>query len=142
MSSTANQAYDHPVPYVDTFGSRPCAVNVSWYSLMNGSLALAGSSTSLPLMMMYVPLPVSPWSISGLKNWLSEAHVADMITSGCQSACFSTAAIAWVQNAPVVSISSTSAFVAARVVNWLSRFAAAASWVACSTTLMSEPSVA
>ena len=69
---------------------------------------------------MCVSLPVRPWSISGLKNWSSEPHVPDMITSGFQVVCFSTSAIACVQNAPVVSMSSTSAPEAASVVNWLS----------------------
>ena len=73
---------------------------------------------------MFVFLPVRPWSISGLKNWATEPHVPDMMTIGFQVVCFSTAAIACVQNAPVVSSSSTSAPDWARVVNWLSRLAA------------------
>ena len=56
--------------------------------------------------MMCVPAPVRPWSISGWKNWLSEPHVPDMITTGFHDVFFSTSAIAWVQNAPDVSISS------------------------------------
>ena len=87
-------------------------------------------------------LPVRPWSISGLKNWFSEPHVPDMITSGFHVVCFSTSAIAWVQNAPEVSSSSTSAPLAASVVNWLSRFGAVGSWVSWSTTSMSVPLMA
>ena len=55
---------------------------VFWYSWTNGSSAFAGSLTSLKFWIRYVSLPVRPWSISGLKNWFSEPHVPDMITSG------------------------------------------------------------
>ncbi len=65
-----------------------------------------------------------------------------MITSGFHVVCFSNAAMAWVQNAPVVSSSSTSAPEFASVVNWLSRFAAVGSWFCWSMTLMSVPLIA
>ena len=78
--------------------------------------------------MMCVPSPVRPWSISGWKNWLNEAHVPDMITIGFHAVFFSSSAIAWVQNVPDVSISTTSAPDAAIVVNWLLRSGAVGSW--------------
>ena len=80
--------------------------------------------------------------MSGLKNWFSEPHVPDMITSGFQVVCFSTLAMAWVQNAPEVSSSSTSAPDAASVVNWLSRFGAVGSCVLLLDDLMSVPLMA
>ncbi len=83
-----------------------------------------------------------PWSISGWKNWLNEPHVADRMTTGFQSFCFSSSAIAWVQNTPDVSISTTSAFEAASVVNWFVRFGSVGSWNCWSMTLRSEPSMA
>ena len=92
--------------------------------------------------MMWVPAPVRPWSTSGWKNWLSEAHVADMITTGSHSVFFSTSAIACVQNAPDVSMSSTSAPLAAIVVNWFVRSGAVGSCNCCSTTSMLVPSMA
>ena len=95
-----------PVAYVVCLSSRPCAVSVSWNSLTNSSSAYCGSLTSFRYWMMWVPLPVRPWSISGWKNWLSEPHVPDMITIGFHEVFFSISAIACVQNAPVVSISS------------------------------------
>ena len=87
-----------------------------------------------------MPSPVRPWSISGWKNWLSDWHVADMMTIGFQLVFFSSSAIAWVQNAPVVSISTTSASLAAIVVNWLVRSGAVGSWSCCSTTSRFVPS--
>ena len=46
------QAKIQPVAYVVSFGSRPCAVSVFWYSWTNGSLASAGSFTSLKVWIM------------------------------------------------------------------------------------------
>ena len=69
--------------------------------------------------------------MSGWKNWLNEPHVADMMTIGFHVVFFSSSAMAWVQNVPDVSISTTSAFVAAIVVNWLVRSGAVGSWNCC-----------
>ena len=66
--------------------------------------------------------------MSGWKNWLNDAHVPDMITIGSHDVFRSSSDIAWVQNTPEVSISTTSAFVAAIVVNWLVRSGAVGSW--------------
>src|SRR5262249_54116770 len=133
------QAYDQPVAYVVCLSSRPCALAVAWNSLTKSSLAYAGSLTSLPVRMMWMPAPVRPWSISGWKNWESEPQVPDMITIGFHDVSFSRLAIAWVQNTPEVSTSTTSALVADMVVNWLLRSGAVASWYSWSTTFRSVP---
>ena len=113
------QANSQPVAYVVCLSSRPCAFAVSWNSLTNGVVGERRVVDVLDVLdQMYVPSPVRPWSMSGWKNWLSEPHVADMMTIGFQSVFFSISAMAWVQNAPDVSISSTSAPEAASVVNW------------------------
>ncbi|MEZ5247901.1 MAG: hypothetical protein R2713_01390 [Ilumatobacteraceae bacterium] len=87
-----------------------------------------------------MPAPVRPWSTSGWKNCESDPQVADMITSGSHEP-FSTSPIAWVQNAPEVWISSTSASDAASDVNWLVRFGAVGSCSSSATTSRSVPSM-
>src|SRR3954467_11007200 len=116
---TMYHANSQPVAYVVCLSSSPWVLSVEWNSLTNSSSAKATSLTSLTYWTTCVPSPVSPWSIRGWKNWLNEAHVPDMITIGFHAVFFSSSAIACVQNTPDVSISTTSASVAAIVVNWL-----------------------
>src|SRR4051794_2693891 len=122
-TSTMYQANHHPVAYVVWVSSRPCALATSWNVLTIGSSVHAGSLTSLMYWIRCTPAPLWPWSISGWKNWLSDPHVAEMMTTGFQSALFSSSDIACVQNVPDVSTSTASALEAAIVVNWLVRLA-------------------
>src|SRR5262245_20364010 len=112
-------ANSQPVAYVVCVSSRPWDLATWWNSLTSGSLSNSTSLTSMTYWMSFLPAPVRPWSISGLKNWLSEAQVPDMMTIGFHDGSFSRSAIACVQNTPVVSRSTTSALLADIVVNWL-----------------------
>src|SRR4051812_32940953 len=96
------QPNSHPVKYVVCLGSSLALVIWSLYSLTIGSSFSDGSVGSLMYWMRYVSLPVRPWSINGLKNCPSEAHVPDMITVGFQAP-FSTSAMPCVHHTPLVS---------------------------------------
>src|ERR1700748_1546639 len=131
-----------PVAYVVCLSSRPWALVTSWNFCTIGSFAHAGSLTSLTYWMRWTPAPGLPWSIRGGKNWLSDPQVDEMITIGFQSWIFSSSDMAWVQNVPDVSTSTTSALEADIVVNWLVRLAAVGSWNSWSMTFTSVPLMA
>src|SRR3954454_17808352 len=108
---------------------------------MIGSLALAGSAEFLRYSSVYVSWPVSPWSMSGWKNWFTDAHVSDMITVGFQEP-FSTFAMPWVQYTPVVWSNSASAPDEAAMVNWFFMLGAVGSCGKSQTRVMPVPLMA
>src|SRR5689334_19139411 len=135
------QPNSQPVKYVVCLGSSLALAIWSLYSLTIGSSASAGSVGSLMYWMRYVSLPVRPWSISGLKNWPSEAQVADMISVGFHAP-FSTFAMPCVHQTPLVSRISVSAPEADALVYWLSMFGAVGSCEKSPTRVMPVPLMA